>query len=212
MPLVNPIISKVVPVKVGGSASAGVGRLASAVDHVHPLVETSGPTELGTGPIPDLDFLRRSGPLIEGRTLATARLMATQNSSVVTLADVHATQMGFNLKDDSGNMFMFVVAYRTAAATTGLRLAVNYTGTFSLLRYGLLGATSATAFQSGNIAANDTPLGAAGVGPGAADVTAVILGFCRTITGGNLALRYASGVAGSAVTIQIGSCCFMIQQ
>ena len=61
MPLVNPIISKVAPLKVGGSANAGAGLLASAFDHVHPLTETSGPTNMGLGAIADKHLWQRIG-------------------------------------------------------------------------------------------------------------------------------------------------------
>jgi hypothetical protein len=204
MPLVNPIISKVVPVKIGGTPIAGVGRLASAFDHVHGLVETAGPTNLTPGSWLDGEMARRVGSLIAGRLMTFPRLTAGVSSTLATAGDV-SPQLTVALKTGTTYFFAWFVVFRTANATTGLRLAINYSGTASYMRCVLLGATGAAGFQASETSTLDGLIGVSAVGPGATDLGCILSGTIITTSAGTMALRFASGVAGSSVSVQSGT-------
>ena len=201
MPLSNPIISRVAPVKVGGNPSAGVGLLASAFDHVHPLIETAGPTNLSLGGVLSNEMIRRVSSALVGRSIVTDQNTSSASSSVVTPADV-SSRLNFALKAAEEYAALWVIHYNTAAAGTGLMLGVNFDGTIDDLRYGLLIATGATTIYSGSATSPDTLLGAATTGTGGGTARmALMAAYIRCATAGTMALRFASGVAASAVTI-----------
>jgi len=200
VPLSNPIISRVAPVKVGGNPSAGVGLLASAFDHVHPLVETSGPTNLSWGGVLNNELVKRGSGLLIGRSIVTDQNTSSASSSVVTPADV-SSRLNFALKAAEEYAVLWPMQYSTAAVGTGLMLGVNFDGTIDDLRYGVLIATGATAMFSACASSPDTLLGSATTGPGGTARMALVTAYIRAGTAGTLALRFASGVAGSAVSI-----------
>jgi hypothetical protein len=213
MPLVNPIISKVVPIKIGGAANAGAGRLASAFDHIHPLIETAGPTNLTPGAILDGEGFRRVGSSIVGRLLrANSNTGGNISTSLATPSDV-SPSLTFPLQAGLAYVALWLLNYETANATTGIMLSVNFTGTAtSNRRMGALIATGATTMFSNTAATLDTLLGNPTVGPGSNNRAALI--WCRvgTSTAGDLALRFASGVAGQAATIGSESFGLVFQQ
>ena len=216
MPLVNPGIqlSSALPRRVGGAPSAGsyLEQLASAYDHAHPFTETSGPTNLALGGILDGEIPWRVADFLVGRQLDVGRLANNASTSLIALSDVDAS-WNFALKAPAGYTAIWILHYNTAAVTTGLRLAVNYTGTLNTVRYGIMAATSLTSFQCESTTTVDTPLGQAGVGPGpAANRVALLFADIRTSTAGVAALRFASGVAGSTVTIGANSDAVLIQR
>jgi len=212
VPLSNPIISRVAPVKVGGAANAGVGWLASAFDHSHPLIETAGPTNLSMGSILDNEAVRRVAANLVGRQIQVARLtVGPAVNSTTAMADV-GSQLNFDLKANEQYLVCWVVYYQTAATSTPIRLAMSYSGTLnSGTRTGLLGAQSPTAFISGVGTVDDVGLGAASAGPGSTDVVALVGGMVRTLLAGTLALRFRSGAASSSVTVQNGTHGLLVQ-
>jgi hypothetical protein len=213
MPLVNPIISGVAPIKVGGAANAGAGLLASAFDHIHPLTETSGPTNMSLGDILDGDGVRRIASAFVGRAIRANSITSGVSTSVVTASDV-SSALTFSLLPSNGAcLALWLLSYSTALATTGIMLSANFTGTSSSSRrVAVLTATGASTIYSESALAFDTLLGNATVGAGATARLALV--FCRVgVTApGDLSLRYATGVAGSAVTIGAGSGGILIQQ
>lgn len=212
MPLSNPIISRVAPLKVGGSANAGVGLLASPFDHSHPLVETAGPTDLNLGAWLDAEMARRVAGSIVGRQIGVGFLTSNVVRDLTAMADVDP-ELNFALKAATYYAWVYFITYQTAAPTTGIRLSMSYTGTVSRFRYNLAGASGVAAFQSASGgAAYDTPLGAAGTGPGTTNVGMVMFGGIATTTAGVMSPRYASGVAGSSVTIASSSFGLLVQQ
>ena len=214
MPLTNPIISRVAPVQVGGSANAGLGFLASAFDHAHPLIETSGPSNLNMGGILAGEAVRRVAGDLVGRQLQVARLTTGGGvtTSSTTFSDV-SSQLNFDLKASTDYLVFWVVYYETAAVATPIRLSTNYTGTVtSGTRFGLFGATSGAGVMSGAAFANDTTLWNGSAGPGPTEIVmALVSGFFRTINAGNLALRYRTGATSSSVTVHNGTHGFLIQ-
>lgn len=188
---------------IGGGNTEGVSPKAARSDHDHTLRETTGPTDLTMGGILDGETFRRTAGAILGRQVEVKRLtIGPANRNVVTMGDVALVQLAFDLKANAQYLTFWIVFYQTAAATTGLVLSQNFTGTVNQWRFGLFGSTGATAMQSAVGTASDAPLGAVGVGPGATDRVALLFSFIRTTTAGNLALRFASGVAASNVAIQ----------
>lgn len=204
MPLSNPIISRVAPLKIGGSANAGAGLLASAFDHVHPVTEMSGPTDLSYGDVLDGESVRRVASQLFGRTLKCVRLTANQGSSSVTPIDV-SSSLNLDLKANASVLALWVVFYETALATTGLMLTLGYTGTINASRFGILGATAPTTMLASVTTTLGALLGQANVGPAGSDVVTLLFGDIRPVTAGTLSLQFASGVAGSSVTIFSGS-------
>ena len=171
MPLVNPPlpgiqISGAIPLKVGGSPSAGGGGSASAYNHVHALQETSGPTNLDLGGILTGEMVRRVAAALVGRQIDVLRLTSNSSSTSTAPADVSA-DLSVSLKAATNYLVWWIFSYVTAATTTGLRVGMNYSGTLgSNTLFALLGATSPTAMQNAATGTNDALLGQAGVGPG----------------------------------------------
>jgi len=213
MPLYSPVrIATSLPMKVGGAPDAGAGLLASAYNHVHPLQETSGPSNLSLGDILNGEMWRRvSGNVIAGRALKAQSSNGTATSTVVTLADVTAN-LTFALEGGRTYLALWMLSIASAAATTGVMLSVNFTGTPGGVRYGVMMATGANTTFSQTSTVFDTLLGMPAVGPGSTPRAAFV--FCRVgaSTAGDLALRFASGVAGSSVTVGGESCGIAIQQ
>jgi len=189
-----------------------VGRIASAFDHVHPLIETAGPTSLDMGDILTGEGVRRVGATLVGRQFDILRLANNASTSIVTPVDVDPV-LSAPLKATTNYVVVWVMSYVTAALTTGLRVGMHYTGTLgSNTLFALLGATAPTAMQAMATGADDGLLGQAGVGPGATTVIEVLYALVRTSTAGVLSARFASGVNGSSVTIGTNSHMLVIQQ
>lgn len=195
---------------IGGGNTAGVSPLVAHADHDHTLRETSGPTDLTMGSILDNESVRRVGGQLAGRIFRVLRRAGSASTSVTTPADVSG-DLSVDLKAATANMVVWVIYYLTAATTTGLRVGLNFSGTLNTIHYGLLGATGATAMQSEFASTNDTLVGQAAVGPGGTARVAILFGMVRTTSDGTLVPRYASGVAGSAVTIAAQTHMFVLQ-
>lgn len=138
-------------------------------------------------------------------------LIPTQASSSTSLADI--TTFGFTAPLPSGvtAVFRVVGAYRTAATTTAIKFAVNYSGTSGSVRVNLNVTTDNTGtvgfFQTFTI---NTAIGST-VGPGAADVPFELYGSVDTTSTGNLVFRFASEVGASAVTLVEGCVAYIFQ-
>jgi hypothetical protein len=195
---------------IGGGNLAGSGGALALANHDHTFRETDGPTDLQMGPVLDLEAVRRVGAFLIGRILRVLRRSANQSSTVVTPTDV--SDLSLDLKALNNYLVLWVIYYTTAATTTGLRVGLHYSGTLNTIFYSLLGATGATAMQSEATATDDALLGQAGVGPGGTTRAALLLGMVRTTGAGTLSARFASGVAGSAVTVGVHSHMLVLQQ
>lgn len=98
--------------------------------------------------------------------------------------------------------FKFVVHYTTAATTTGARFAINGPAAQTALRVGGNLPNGTAAMNSGSVNAYDTAIFAATTGPGSTAVMGTIEGVFRNgVNGGTLALRVASEIGASAVTV-----------
>lgn len=137
---------------------------------------------------------------------ALVKKTADQANSTVTLANV--TDLAFSVAANGVYGFMFVVVYKTAALTTGLRLEMNgpTLGT-GLVHYVAEFSVAANLWHTRH---SPTAYGGAGTSL-AVDLAntnrlARVQGVLRNgTTAGSLSLQFASEVATSAVTILAGS-------
>lgn len=134
--------------------------------------------------------------------LANKVKAADQANSLITAVDVGDLTQA--LAAGTRYFFRAVVLYSAAAATTGLGLGVNGPVGSTVAAWVLI-PTTATAVQNGVVIALDGNVqGTASLG--ATVLAAVVEGTMLTgPTAGNLAIRYRSEVAGSAVTAKAGS-------
>lgn len=208
----HAIVAAAPPVGIGAGNTEGVATSFARSDHNHTWRESGGPTNLSAGAVAAGEIFWRSGSTIIGRLLRVDRSAATNSTSSTSMSDVTPDLTVAGLTAGASYVVMWVVFYQTAAAGTGLLLSVNYTGTANNVRFGNITATGATTMQSAVATAFDTPVGNTTVGPGANNRVALL--FCRmgATTAGDLALRYASGVAASSVTIAQNSYYVALQQ
>lgn len=138
---------------------------------------------------------------IKGVGITALTKATNQANSTVTPADV--VDLVYAVTASTRFFFEAVLFYTAAAATTGIGVGVNGPVGSSLIA-GVLISTSATAVQNGIITTLDGNVqGTAGL------TTALMVTVRGTIlvgaTAGNLAMRFRSEVAGSAVNVLAGS-------
>jgi hypothetical protein len=193
-------------------ADVGLGSVDNTSDASKP-VSTAQATaialkaDVGTGnaygAAADGESLRRVGAATTGRANILLRSTSPTSSTVTSLADVAG--LTTPLKANTAYAFRFSFIYRTAATTTGLRMAVAFTGTSSSVRVGLTGSTAATTAIGGAATALATQVGSTSVGPGAVDMPMEIEGVIVTTGAGTLSLQLATGVNASSVTVQLNA-------
>lgn len=133
------------------------------------------------------------------------RTTANQASTSTTLADV--TGLLFPMKANTHYYFRCLGGYTSAASTTGLTISVNGPASPAWVSYAAQIAMTGTTTAYGIGAAYDAPQ-TAPTGGGATMLPFSIEGTLSTnASGGNFALRFASEVGGSTVTILRGSIC-----
>ena len=200
---ISALLGSATPIAIGGTPTAGVAVNASREDHVHPLTETAGPTNLSLGDLLDTEIPRRVGSVVQGATDLgnwTVNDVSTNSTTLSNWLTFAIPRSGF---------FSFHVTgwYRTAAVTTGLQLAAGFSGTASSARATALifdqgGTGRHTVLSSTTLG---TKLGVAGTGPGANDVAFFLFGRLNATSAGTLSLQFCSGVAASSVTIHDAS-------
>jgi hypothetical protein len=131
-----------------------------------------------------------------------AKLAADVTNTTVTLAD--ATSLAFAVVSGTDYEFEFKVAFRTAAPTTGIGLALSGPAT-SLLAYQIRIPTSATAEVFANRNAFATELLSTAIDAAATPRLAFIRGVVRPAANGTVMLRFRSEVAGSEARVLTGS-------
>jgi hypothetical protein len=137
---------------------------------------------------------------------AKVRCTGDVTNSTTSFADI----TGLTAAVQSGKKYAFHAAihYQTAATTTGARFGYNGPATTAAW----IGQTSASTpgIASTNVAAGvatavDTAIAASTTGPGGTSTIAHIDGYINPSADGTFALRCASEVAASALTIKAGS-------
>lgn len=138
------------------------------------------------------------------------RITSTQSSSIVTLGNI--TQLVSALAANSVYRVHAAITFQSAAATTGLNLGVmsplNSRNELEI-SVPVVSASSSTALvkftPNTTLTVSDNVVGT-GVTAINSNHTALIRGFIHTgITAGNFQLMFASEVAASAITLQVGS-------
>ncbi|HVE27285.1 MAG TPA: hypothetical protein VNC22_17890, partial [Sporichthya sp.] len=132
------------------------------------------------------------------------KLTADVTNTTTSLADV--TGLSFPIAASTDYEFEFLIAFQTAAITTGLALALNGPGTPTLLAARIEVPVSASTeidrhTNTYNTEALGTAVDAANT-PRLARITGVLR---NGVTAGTLTARFRSEVAGSAVVVKAGS-------
>jgi hypothetical protein len=133
------------------------------------------------------------------------RRLAVPRSTNVGPAWSNVTGLSFPLMASRHYAFAFDGAYTTAAAATGLQLAVTGPVTPAMFVAGIEIAESVTAWRNAGVTAYDTG-GNGTASAGATPLPFHVFGNISTgAAGGNLQLRFRTEVNGSQVTIGAGS-------
>jgi hypothetical protein len=158
------------------------------------------------GAITNGHMLYKSSVALLGRHMAWALKTAGQTESASATTDVDDL-LFTNLRANANYLFRFVLSYQSSVTTTGLRCAIDFSGTLSSIMYAAFASTSGTA--SGFVSNVTTSLGglvgATGTGPGTTNTIFTLEGAIRTTSAGTLFLRFVRGVAAGSVTIQANS-------
>lgn len=164
------------------------------------LREVGGPTDLSIGSMPDGSYPRRSGSSFEGRIRRVIRKTSNQTVSSTTPAD--CTDLAFTGLAAGAYIFRFVLFYSAAASTTGLRVAVDYTGTVTSVRYG---ANIPRTAQAADWQATTLDAGQLIVTDSTTITNICELNGCIVVsTSGDLKLQFGGEVAAS-VTVEANS-------
>lgn len=128
------------------------------------------------------------------------------NGTANTLEDV----VGMTFPVISGNTYVFECKmwFTSAAATTGSRWTINGPTTSSLSYSSYYPANATTTADAYNyaLAAYNLPAGSSAASP-TAGAQAVISGRATFTASGNVQVRFASEIAGSAIVAKVGSTC-----
>lgn len=137
--------------------------------------------------------------------VSVKRTTANQASTSTSLTDV--TGLLFPMKASTHYYFRCLGGYTSAASTTGLTISVNGPASPAWVSYAAQIAMTGATTAYGIGATYDAPQ-TAPTGGGATMLPFSIEGTLSTnASGGNFALRFASEVGGSTVTILRGSIC-----
>lgn len=139
--------------------------------------------------------------------VASRRCVLTADITTGNTAFQNADGLALSLDPNKPYHFEFLVAFRSAATTTGLGLSVTAPASPQLLVYQRDIPTSLTAVGIQQGIANDgTTTNTAGIDLAATDRLARVWGLVSTgAAGGPLQLRFKSEVSGSNVQIRRGS-------
>ena len=168
--------------------------------------------QLGTGSADATTFLRGDGswqvPAGGSADGPSFGRISTVDYTNATVTPSNITGLSFALDAASNYAFGCELFNAAAAATTGVRPGLTYSGTSAALRMTCLTPSSATAFAWFNVTASGSSCDAtASQGTG---VTVIqITGSIETINAGTLQLQGESEVAASAITIHRGSHCWL---
>lgn len=124
------------------------------------------------------------------------------NASANTIADV--TGLSFSVTGGNKYWFRFVIAYTSAATTTGSRWAINGPGSPTLLNYTSRYTVTATSETVNYATAYDIPAAANASSLTAGNI-AVIEGIIVPSSSGTVVARFASEVSSSAIVAKAGS-------
>lgn len=205
------LLSAAPTIGIGAGNDAGVASTYALSDHNHTIRETSGPQDLTMGAVRVGDVMSRVGNVFVGKTVLSNQVTADVNSTVVALADVP----GLSIAIPKAGYYIFLVigTYNTAAATTGLRIAYNYTGT---LTQGGIHMTVQTLPAAAHIIES---FSATVVNTGIGSLNGItgvsgfwyLTGHVQVTTAGNLVIRSATEIAASQARVVTDTSIFCIE-
>jgi|SRR6185503_1364796 len=157
--------------------------------------------------------MTRFGGILSPSSLSGGIIAAVQASdqSSSSASLVNVTDLVWPVAANTDYLLMLQLFYETALVTTGLGLSINAPASPTLLRFGFDFATSAAVRFAAVASAADAILG---TGAGPAAVTSTVGGHCILRNGanaGSLAVRFATLLALSSVTIKAGSYGLLVQ-
>lgn len=135
-------------------------------------------------------------------TVVLASDVVNNNASANTIADV--TGLSFSVVSGQTYYFEFVIAYTSAATTTGSRWSINGPASPTLLNYTSQYTLTATSNTSNSATAYDIPAAASATSLTAGNV-ATVWGIITPSSDGTVIARFASEVTVSAITAKAGS-------
>lgn len=128
--------------------------------------------------------------------------VVNNNGVANTIADV--TGLSFPVVAGETYWFEFVIPYTSAATTTGSRWAINGPAAPTLLNLRSEYTLTATTTTDNHVTAYDTPAAANATSLTAGNV-ATLWGIIKPSSNGTVIARFASEVAGSAITAKAGA-------
>lgn len=145
-----------------------------------------------------------------GSEMYTSVLSAdvTNNNAVAnTIADV--TGLSFPVETGKMYWFRFVIMYTAAATTTGSRWSISGPGSPTELRYRSdYSLTTSSRTINDGLTAYDVPASSSATSAATGSNIAIIEGFIRPSSSGNVIARFASEVSSSAIVAKAGSIVF----
>ena len=208
----NATLSQVATQTFKGRATAGTGNTEDlTATQATAILNNFTSTTKGLVPLSGggtSTFLRADGsfaapPGGNYRTLITLGAdVVNNNATLNTLADV--TGLSFPVTAGITYRFEALIAYTSAAATTGSRWTINGPATPTLLSYTSAYPTSATG-QTNNYASTYNSPAASNLSSLVNGNIAILTGIIRPSVSGTVVIRFASEIANSAITTKAGS-------
>jgi hypothetical protein len=154
------------------------------------------------------DFLTTNGTDASWTTIS-----ATGNNSTVLSSDVattsttiaNVTGLSFNVTSGLTYKFRFFIAYSSAATAYGSRWSINGPSTTFLYYFSNYSLTATAMTNNQGLSGYNVPAAANASSASTGSNIAIIEGIIRPSANGTVIARFASEVAGSAITAKAGS-------
>lgn len=131
------------------------------------------------------------------------------NAVANTIKDV--TGLSFPVTAGNTYSFEFTILYTAAATTTGSRWSINGPTTSNLCFQSEYSLAATTTTRNANIITYDLPAASNATSGSTTGNMAIISGILTATANGDVIARFASEVAGSAITAKAGSVCYYQQ-
>jgi hypothetical protein len=147
----------------------------------------------------------KSGIPTDMRQIVISGNVVNNNAVANTLQDI--TGLGFPVNSGARYYFKFIIPYQSAAATTGSRFTINGPAA-ALLAYTSKYTLTATTMTRNEMLTTYNSPAASNATSTTANNIAIIEGFVAVSAAGTVQARFASEVAGSAITVLGGAICY----
>lgn len=135
-------------------------------------------------------------PVMPAITSDVADSTATSNTDI--------TNLNFPVAANRMYWFRAMIPFTSAATTTGAEFGVDVPGTATFLAWTTQYPSTATAEEFTNSATDDGGVAATASATTTGNM-AIVEGFCKTPTAGNIQLRMDTEVGSSAITVKAGA-------